>query len=493
MQRSIQYDHRTKPIKSIQFSSITNDFVKRISAIKDDPNGITSTELIENLQPKKGAPNDRRMGPGSPHDSCDTCGLNNQQCEGHFGHIKTPRKVFHILNIDKVCDIMNDYCLNCSRFLIGKDKKKFMRNIANKGPKARYAEAKKHVKTVTTCIYCGNQVKKIKKSISAGIIQIIAQAEIKNTDDESVKKSGKLTTTKGGKILKKIALTPELCYEKLKNIMDEEIELIGLKTRPEELIIENYIVGPVPIRPSARADFTTTSTLEDHLTHGYGDIVKHANKIREQLQKEGANDKNISDNMHVLQYHCAILYDNEISGLYKSDQSRSPFKSLTKRLESKEGRIRYNLNGKRTNFSARTVITPDPNLALNELGVPLKIAMNQTFPEKVTPKNIERLTQLVKNGKHKYPGANYVISTSGIEKGGKAMLIDLRFRKDIPLQIGDIVERHMQNRDIVLFNRQPSLHKMSMMAFEAKIIMNPNISSFRFSPCSTKPFNADNF
>jgi DNA-directed RNA polymerase II subunit RPB1 len=145
---------------------------------------------------------------------------------------------------------------------------------------------------------------------------------------------------------------------------------------------------------------------------------------------------------------------------------------------------------KRVDFSARTVITSDPNLSLDEVGVPIKIAMNVTIPEIVTPYNIDRLSKLVKNGRTVYPGANYVIPINAPD--GKKYTIDLRYRKKgIKLRPGDVVERHLQNGDPVLFNRQPSLHKLSMMCHYANVIDDDRLNTFRLNVTATTPYNAD--
>jgi DNA-directed RNA polymerase II subunit RPB1 len=142
---------------------------------------------------------------------------------------------------------------------------------------------------------------------------------------------------------------------------------------------------------------------------------------------------------------------------------------------------------KRTDFSGRTVITPDPTLSINELGVPISIAKNITFPEIVAPYNIEELTKLVRNGRDIYPGANFVIPASTSDSDVK-LPIDLRFRKEkIELKYGDVVERHSKNGDIWLLNRQPTLHKLSMMGHRCKIIDNPNYCTFRINPNVTTP------
>lgn len=107
--------------------------------------------------------------------------------------------------------------------------------------------------------------------------------------------------------------------------------------------------------------------------------------------------------------------NNELSGGLPQAKLKSgkPIKSIRERLKGKEGRLRKNLMGKRVDFSARTVVSPDPNLAVDELGVPRSIALGLTFPEVVTPLNIERLKQLVINGPNDWPGAKTLIRNDG--------------------------------------------------------------------------------
>lgn len=147
---------------------------------------------------------------------------------------------------------------------------------------------------------------------------------------------------------------------------------------------------------------------------------------------------------------------------------------------------------KRGDFTARTVITSDPTIDNNQLGVPMKIAMNLTFPEVVTQYNIEYLTELIKRGRDSYPGANFVFPTGNAVAGRRILPIDLRYRKEkIELHYGDIVERHLKDGDIVLLNRQPTLHKQSMMGHRIKVINDPNLLTYRLSVAITTPYNAD--
>ena len=165
-------------------------------------------------------------------------------------------------------------------------------------------------------------------------------------------------------------------------------------------------------------------------------------------------------------------------------KSGKAIKSIRERLKGKEGRLRKNLMGKRVDFSARTVVSPDPNLDLDQLGVPRSMALNLTIPETVSSLNMERLKELVVNGPSQWPGAKTIKRTDG-------KVFDLRFtqnREEIQLNPGYVIERHLQDNDYVIFNRQPSLHRMSMMGHRIKILP---FSSFRLNLSVTTPYNAD--
>jgi DNA-directed RNA polymerase II subunit RPB1 len=203
------------------------------------------------------------------------------------------------------------------------------------------------------------------------------------------------------------------------------------------------------------------------------------------MAQKGTNSKIIDDWTSVLQYYIATIVDNTIPGADPVKQrSGRALKSITERHKGKTGRVRGNLMGKRVDYSARSVITPDPELSITELGVPMKIAMNITKPVYVNETNIQYLTYLVKNGPDVYPGAKI------LEKANKNN-ISLRYvdRESITLEVGDTVHRHMLNGDYVLFNRQPTLHRMSMMAHIVRVM--PKGDTFRMNVADTKPYNAD--
>lgn len=280
-------------------------------------------------------------------------------------------------------------------------------------------------------------------------------------------------------------LTPSDVLNVLKHISTEDIARLGLNedyARPEWMILTVLPVPPPPVRPSIAINETARG--EDDLTYKLADILK-ANGNVQRCEQEGAPAHVINEFESLLQYHVATYMDNDIAGQPQALQkSGRPVKSIRARLKGKEGRLRGNLMGKRVDFSARTVITGDPNLDLDQVGVPKSIARTLTYPEIVTPYNIHRLTELVRNGPNEHPGAKYVIRDTGER-------IDLRYHKragDIALQYGWKVERHIVDGDPVLFNRQPSLHKMSMMAHRVKVMP---YSTFRLNLSVTSPYNAD--
>ena len=134
------------------------------------------------------------------------------------------------------------------------------------------------------------------------------------------------------------------------------------------------------------------------------------------------------------------------------------------------------MSGKRVDFSSRTVISPDPNLGVHEVGVPVLVAKVLTYPERVHPHNIQKLRRAIINGPDVHPGANIVEYAS---TGAKVFLrYGDRSQVAAKLRHGDLVERHLEDGDVCLFNRQPSLHRLSIMAHRARVLQ---WRTFRFN------------
>lgn len=478
------YDGDIRPIDSIEFNVWGNKEIKRQSVVS-----VEITEPYDNMEPKRGGVIDTRLGVTS-NMICSTCGFDTINCIGHFGHIDLGEPVFHMGFLKFVKKILSNICIRCSKLLIYKNEDQIIEMLKNKSTRARFNEIKNITKNITHCIKpghgCGTPVTKIKieSKKQECSIQIVSEMVV-----ETIGENGE----KIKKIIK-IPMTPDICFDILKNISDSDAKIMGidhLKYRPEDMIHKLYPVSPVPVRPSVKADFMESSSKEDDLTTKLIEIVKANNRIRK--SKDATTNRNTKygvNDVHLLQFQICTNFDNESSIMPRSEMRNKPTQSLSSRLKKKEGRIRGNLMGKRVDFCGRTVITGDPTIDINELRVPYKIAKNLTIPEVVTHNNIQKLAKLVKNGTDIYPGANFVWNFD--ENTGRTRGRYLKFGKDrINLKYGDVVERHLIDGDMVLLNRQPSLHKLSMMAHKVKVIQDPNINTYGLNIAATTPYNAD--
>lgn len=489
------YSEEIKKITKLEFNIFTNKEIKNYSAVSSDPFGINLSESYENYEPKKGGLVDLRMGTCDPYLNCTTCGLNYIDCPGHFGHIELAEPVFHYGFLDHLKSLLQCVCTKCSNILIEKSDVHFKKAMLKRS-EARFKEIRNLTKNISFCWNCGTPVPKIRKEINASKISIslILEREV----------GSQLQDDKTGEIIegtKKIleVLSPRDCYNILRNVPDIDCTLLGFtpkSARPEDLIISRFPVPPVIIRPTSKIDFLASSTMEDSLTLKISDIVTSNQRLRAQLDKETIENDihNYSNTAHaLLQYQVATFFDNESISLPRSEfKTGNPTKSISDRIKGKAGRVRSNLMGKRVDFSGRSVITPDPYINIDQLGVPKKIAMELTIPEEVTPFNIKYLTSLVKNGRDIYPGANFVLRVNYRDGKTEVQKIDLKYRKKaIRLNIGDVVERHSINGDYVLFNRQPTLHKPSMMAHQIHVLDREDANTFRVNVSACKPYGAD--
>lgn len=289
-----------------------------------------------------------------------------------------------------------------------------------------------------------------------------------------------------GKHLRKAMddLNPLRVLNLFRLITASDCELLGMNAaegRPEMFIWQYLPAPPVCIRPSVQQDSAST---EDDLTSKLSDIV-HVNTLIKQGLKGGQPVQTLIEQWDFLQIQIAIYVNSDVPGLQTPTYGKAA-RGLCQRLKGKHGRFRGNLSGKRVDFSGRTVISPDPNLGIDEVAVPIIVAKNLTYPERVSRYNIDKLRKRIRNGANKWPGANYVF------KKDQNIKQFLKYGKPSVhaehLQIGDVVERHLEDGDIVLFNRQPSLHKLSILSHYVKV--RPH-RTFRLNECVCNPYNAD--
>lgn len=469
-------------IIGIQFSMMTADEIRKSSVAE-----ITSRDTYVNNRPVIGGLFDPRMGVLEPGLICPTDGLNYMQTPGYFGHIELARPVYYIQYLNQLMKTLRCICFRCSKLLISKDNHQ---HILSRSAKERWDYVFAHANTVKRC---GDENDEGCKCIQPDKIYKEGLATIyakwKKKDEEKTEEiEGE---TMSDEESKGVRITPEIALKILQRMNDDDIHFMGYSpvfSRPESMICQVMAVPPPAVRPSVKHDAQQRS--EDDLTHILIMIIKANRTLQEKMNLaeetgQPVDPKLIDDWTMVLQYYVASMVNNKLPGVAAVTQrSGRSLKSIIDRLNGKHGRVRGNLMGKRVDFSARSVITPDANLSIRQIGVPMKIAMNLTQPQVVNDRNRAYLNQLVVNGPDQYPGAKILEKKNGDN-------ISLRHvdRESLVLDNGDIVHRHMMDGDMVLFNRQPTLHRMSMMGHEVKVMREGN--TFRMNVADTAPYNAD--
>ncbi len=430
-----------KQIAEIGFSLLSPEKIKKLSAAK-----IVTPELYDiDGYPVDGGLMDLRLGAIDPGVRCRTCGGRIKECLGHSGSIDLARAVMHLKYIPLIELGLRSFCHDCGKLLLDD-------NALNKySPSERAKKAKDKKK----CPHC-------------------------QANQERIKLDKPTSFFRG-----KTRVFPTQIREMLVNIPDEELQKVGVNTdtcRPEWGVLTVVLVPPVTVRPSIILESGERS--EDDITHKLSDIIRANQRLWENLNA-GAPEVIIEDLWDLLQFHVTTFFDNTVSRIPPArHRSGQPLKTITERIKGKEGRIRKNLAGKRVNYSARTDISPDPEIEINEVGVTLQIATKVTSAETVNDLNLEEMKKLVKRG-DEYPGAIYVVRPDGKRKKITEELKDEIIEE---LVSGYKVERHLRDGDVVLFNRHPSLHRGSLMAHFVKVLPG---RTFRLHPSTAGPYNAD--
>jgi DNA-directed RNA polymerase subunit A' len=453
-----------KNLGAIKFSVWSPVEIRKFSVAE-----ITAPETYdEDGMPVQGGLMDNRLGTLEPGQKCITCGNTSAKCPGHFGHIELAEAVLHIAFVDDIHKLLLTTCRSCNRIKLENEELDSYREIRN--AKASYA-------VITLDNIKDEIIEKSKK------IKICPHCQKEQYDLIFTKPTIFVEKTDVGEN----RLLPITIRERLSNITDDDLKLLGYDpstARPEWFVLQVLPVPPVTVRPSIILE--TGIRSEDDLTHKLVDIIRVNQRLKES-KEAGTPPLIVQDLVDLLQYHVTTYFDNEVSGIPQAHhRSGRPLKTLTQRLKGKEGRFRGSLSGKRVDFSSRTVISPDPNIAISEVGIPYEVAKKLTIPETVSNWNIEKLKTLVFNGPNNYPGANYIIRPDGV----KIRLDYVNDRQMVADSIvpGYIIERHLSDSDIVIFNRQPSLHRMSIMAHYVRVLP---YRTFRLHPAVCPPYNAD--
>lgn len=486
--------------------------------------GISSPEEIKNNAVCKidntktsigiGTIYDERM--GATIDSgkeCITCGMNVNKCPGHFGYIELNNYIINPLFYKQVYQYLCCICLNpnCYRLLINEEQI-ILYKLNKSSGSIRFSKILEKLEKIGMCCHCGH----LKPNLSYSTTENIITMTYSNGRNEET----------GEKLSVAVAMDTDEIKKIFDNITDEDIKLLGLDpeyVHPKNFIMSIFPVAPPSIRPYV---YTDGQICDDDLTLQYIEIIKANNA----LGCENIDEKTSQNYLKKLKFSISTLMNNS-RGKAKHSQSNRALKGFAERIQGKDELIRGHLMGKRVDFSARTPISPEPNLMIDQVGIPPEIAKILTIPERVNRYNIDYLTNLVNSGKANFvtknngaqinlkyalyrqgtpllygdvvikqgsPNKKIYINTDNkytlqkgdlIERNGQ-ILKDIKYPEFKPykLEIGNIVHRQLKNDDYVLLNRQPTLHSGSMLALRTVIIPG---KTFRFNLDKCKSYNAD--
>ncbi|CAI8603101.1 unnamed protein product [Vicia faba] len=471
-------DTGARKIAGISFSTLSETEIMKIGEVQ-----VWHADYYDAFKkPVPGGLLDSRMGAANKSLSCATCHGLYADCQGHYGYLPLARPVFNVGFLSTIVKILKCICKHCARVLLDEDSRKKslmkMRNPKLDGlQKMQLLESimkkYKSVKAIACprCGYINGSVKHNKSTLS--IIhdcdnEVVAELQSALSDVNNYRASSDLTSR---------VLDPLRVHSLFKKMHVEDCDLLYIE-KPEKLIITNIAVPPIVIRPSVIMDGVSN---ENDITVKLKEIIK----VNACLGQESGESSKFQENWLMLQFHVAQYINSDVKGGSIYNQPSKPLTGFIQRIKGKQGRFRSNLSGKRAEYTGRTVISPDPNLKITEVAIPIHMARILTYPERVTHHNIEKLRQCMRNGPDKYPGARLLKKS-----GGTSWNLKLSSRKRLAdeLKFGDIVDRHLEDGDIVLFNRQPSLHRMSMMSHRARIMP---WRTLRFNESVCNPYNAD--
>lgn len=496
-------------IKSIQFGIMSPDEIAGAAQIR-----VSNPEMYEptDRSQVRGGVLDPRLGAINKVVTCETCNEKMEDCIGHFAYIQLRLPVFHAGYFKFTLKVLQTICKYCSKVLMPPTERiHYLHKIRTQGAKGSahiLREIWEKSKKVHICPYCNKRNGTVKKVSGMRLAHYPndnkppSKKKDDDDDDDDPDEEDEAVSLVDPAYVMAISSTPELrkhvpkaadelnpqrTLELFQKVPPEDVQLLMMDPqtgRPERMLVQSIPVPPLCIRPTVCSDPSQGST-EDDLTAKATEIIRY-NAILDQLLAHGSSQSsNLFDTWDNLQFDVARYINAEAPGIPAIQGQTKPIRGVSQRLKGKTGRFRGNLSGKRVDFSGRTVISPDPNLRIDQVGVPIYVAKVLTYPERVTKFNIEQLRRAILNGTDTHPGANFIELKDGTRRflkyGDRK-----RFAED--LVYGNVVERHLIDGDVVLFNRQPSLHRISIMCHRVKI--SPH-RTFRFNECVCAPYNAD--
>ena len=486
--KELVHDNPPLHVSGLSFGVLTPAEIAKLSVV--DVDHVELYNLEHGRRPQSGGSIDRRMGVSDNFTDCETCGGRLATCKGHFGRIKLALPVFHVGYFKHTIGVLQCVCKDCGAMLLSNEaKRKYLRELRQPSDNLRRMQLLKNIsdacKKTRRCFSCNALNGVVKKNGPLRIVHDKFRYVGKRPSPEKIafEDSFKSIVEKypdSERLVKRALddLNPLRVLNLFKQIDTRDYELLGVSAPLEGYLWQEVPAPPVCIRPSITQD---TASNEDDLTVKLTEIVKASAQIRAGFANGMALNE-LMNQWEFMQLSLALYINADTP----TGTQNAPIRALCQRLKGKQGRFRGNLSGKRVDFSGRTVISPDPNLRIDEVAVPDRIAKILTYPEKVTQYNMKKMKNLVSNGADIFPGANYLLKKN--EEARRNLRFGNRKRLAAQLEIGDTVERHLENGDCVLFNRQPSLHRVSIMCHRVRV---QPWRTLRLNECACTPYGAD--
>ena len=487
------FEKEYRELDSIQFGIYSTEEIQRMSVCEINSVKLSGVNSVY----------DKRMGVLEPNEICPTCQKCSKFCVGHFGHINLNVSILHPLYYRLILSVLKCTCYKCSKLLLSSDKLT-LEGVLKGSKSTRFHSVVKKMDKIEICSHC----------------KTFQPKYIFSTSEKQIYMNFKVDQE-----VTRIPMFENEIYKIFSNIPPNDISLLGLDLKhfhPKNLILNTLLVIPPVSRPYVLAD---AITCDDDITLQYIEIVKSNNHIVNNKTSEVKRAKYIQ----MLKFRIRCLFDN--TGEKQKVSNGRSMKGIKKRLTGKEGIIRNNLMGKRVDKSARSVIGPDPTLNIDEIGVPKQIAKTLSYPVYVNDCNIDEIHRLIESGKvnyvikkknqlrinvkyattklgtrvlfgdvlyHKTTGYRFVTSEQDkfsvkdddiIFRNGRILeRVTFNTKKELRVEVGDIIERQLIDGDILLLNRQPTLHRGSCIAMKVRILPGKTI---RLNLAITNTFNAD--
>lgn len=441
-------------IEDIQFYVLGNE-----ENLEDSYVEVNNKDLFRHSMPIPNGIYDAHMGTTDHAWRCQSCFNTKIRCPGHEGHVSLNYPVQSHMYKDDIIQWLKIICFECGNLII--DKLAALKSVSRTKKLSEYVKLTRNVEKNISCIKC--------KALHPHIVR-----------DKNRPVTIWAEFYKGNKMERKYQLFNHMIASIFERISNATVEKMGKLTmsHPRKLIINIMRVPPNTVRPDIKKIGGGRSNNND-LTTLTKAIVEINNNLPAIIPKEISDDLEVNYTNQDMAYYELVKGTAASSGKNKiTTNTNRPPGSLSSRFPTKTGRIRRNLMGGRTWFTARSVITCDPMLRIDELGIPKEVAEEIQIPETVNARNRNRLMIYFSNKRDLYPGCTKVLKKrTGVEHWVGSL------NRDFVLEEGDVIMRDLIDGDVVIFNRQPSMLGHCMTCHKVIVLDEGKTIRMNISAC----------